>query len=236
MYSNLIDYFISYKMKNLGGLLRGYQRYGEDFIQKIVDEKESLSKTQLHQSNISTIAQKGCEKLEFVNVALEVLDRVPVVDRCYLPISEVVEILPSQLFKKKEISLHIAEVVEQIPPVFNKSSIYLPSCNKYVFLTGVVFFENLFDIISAREETETTGDFFNIKKTNSEYARKVWIPKVLLFVSKSPVYGEMEKRVKSVLSRINNNTGAPIENLIKTLVFELPNKADGMKSIFNIVK
>ena len=76
-HSNLIDYFISYRIENLDGLLRMYERDGDELLQAILDRQDSFFKHSTGKYTIDLAAGKDCDNMYFNNLIMEVMDRVP---------------------------------------------------------------------------------------------------------------------------------------------------------------
>ena len=78
---NLIDYFVSYTVDNLEGLLKGYESQGNNFLQRIVDSSSSTSLPPNFTENIPRYKMKPNELFSFKNIRFQVLDRVPAIDK-----------------------------------------------------------------------------------------------------------------------------------------------------------
>jgi hypothetical protein len=222
-HNNLVDYFVSYRMKKLEELLQMYQKNGEDFVQKIVDRNDSFWRASQNRTSFEAKINDEQDTIEFQNLALKILDRVPVIDRAYLPISEVVNILPRQLFRNENIWLKISDVIDSLPDEFNSSSILLPGWSKYAYITGILFYENIFDIIEDKYESNSDDELaISKRKQRSMNNKKVFVPKILVLISKKPIYSIMEKWLVTIRKSMEISTHIPIENIIKNLVFECP--------------
>ena len=98
-HTNLIDYFISYKIENIEGLIKMYEKEGDEFLQTIWERQDSFFKHSSGKYTVDLALGKEGDNLYFNNLAMEVMDRVPAIDRPTLPISKVIKIIPRQLFK-----------------------------------------------------------------------------------------------------------------------------------------
>lgn len=143
--NNLIDYFISYNVSNLASLLRIYQTQGDKFVSKIYDIQDSfMGASEVKNSVVE--ADKDAQFMQFNNIAFEVLDKVPLIDRASLPISQVIDIIPRQLFRKEALSLRNIDV-DSIGSKISHSSIYLPGSDMYAYITGMLFYERIDNIV-----------------------------------------------------------------------------------------
>jgi hypothetical protein len=210
---NLIDYFISYNVSNLASLLRIYQTQGEKFISKIFDIQDSLGgESEVKNSVIE--GDKDSRYMQFNNVAFEVLDRVPSIDRTSLPISQVINIIPRQLFRKERLSLRNIDV-ESVGIKISHSSIYLPGSDMYAYITGMLFYERIDSIISS-DGIHNKHEFEDDGGNN----KKLWIPKIIVLVCRRPLFSEMMSCIKLIFQRTLYESNLPLESMVKNLIFE----------------
>jgi hypothetical protein len=210
---NLIDYFISYNVSNLASLLRIYQTQGEKFISKIFDIQDSLGgESEVKNSVIE--GDKDSRYMQFNNVAFEVLDRVPSIDRTSLPISQVINIIPRQLFRKERLSLRNIDV-ESVGIKISHSSIYLPGSDMYAYITGLLFYERIDSIISS-DGIHNKYEF----EDDAGYNKKLWIPKIIALVCRRPLFSEMMSCIKLIYQRTLYESNVPLESMVKNLIFE----------------
>lgn len=190
---SFIDYFLSFKIANLGGLLRAHEDGGDQFIQHIIEKQDSFYKYKTGKNTVDVAQGKTGNTAQFQDLAMDLLDKVPPVDRDSLPISEVVEIVPRQLFNRDALNF-LDPVINNVLPIYSYSTIYLPSVNKYVHLVGALLYENITDMVDPAKEDEVKEELLELdkNKTSENTNKRLWVPKILVLASRNPIFEEMK--------------------------------------------
>jgi hypothetical protein len=199
----------------LAGLLRVYQNQGEAFLAKVLDSQDSF-KDSVAKNSLDGEAYQDSNSLLFNNLTMEVLDKVPPVDRTSLPISQIINIIPRQLFKKELLRLRNLDVFS-IDHRVSHSSIYLPASDMYAYLTGILFYEKSADILSPGDANSSKQ---SAKGTDGAYSTNLYIPKIITLVSRRPMYSEMKNCLNLLLNRVGLEHDIPLENMVKNLIYE----------------
>ena len=91
------------------------------------------------------------------------------------------------------------------------TSIYIPASDSYIYITGMLFFEELANFIPEN------------KKKSGEKVRRIVIPKIITLISKQPLFTQMRFFIDTLYKRTFKESQIPLENIIKNLVFETSN-------------
>lgn len=186
-------------------------------MHKVIDYQDSFHKSSYMKNSMDGVLDRDADYIQPQNVMLDVLDRVPVIDRSSLPISQVIDIIPRQLFRTDLISIRNLDV-ESIAPVKSHSAIYLPGCDQYAYITGLLFYECISNIIETKKKWEK--EELKMLKQNYSQDKNLYIPKIIILVCRKPIYWEMSRYLDQIYYRMTAKDRIPIESMIKNLIFE----------------
>ncbi|CAI2374575.1 unnamed protein product [Moneuplotes crassus] len=216
--NNLVDYFLSYSMDNLEGFLKAYEDKGNNFLDKILTENKRSSLTPTLNETTQKYEYVGSKNFVFDNLKFKVLDRVPALDRNHSPISQVLDIIPSQLFKKKYFKIQDLDDPQVVQNKVSYTSMFLPATDSYIYLTGILFYEEVSDFINTDDDPDEDEDV-----DDYEPPRSIGIPKIVCLISRIPIYKHLANFLRNILERSKRLDRVPLENMIKNLVFESRN-------------
>jgi len=97
------------------------------------------------------------------------------------------------------------------------SSLYLPPSNSYIYITGLLFYEEISNFINININPDEEN------KQTQPKAKRIGIPKILTLVSKKPLYRHMLSCLNKIHERIKRLDVIPLENMITNLWFETAN-------------